>query len=212
MRPGVQKEKKKRILVSPLNWGLGHATRCIPLIRHLLKSGHEVIIASDNEALALLKQAFPHLESTSLPAYDIHYPPGGNMLRHFITRSPKILSRIHDEHRALQEIIASQRIDAVISDNRFGLWSRRVPTAFITHQLFIRSPLLQGMIRKINQRYIHKFDHCWIPDLASGDTLSGELSRGGKCPKNVRYIGPLSRFNPGLRESDRDTESYEVAA
>ena len=37
---------KKRILVAPLDWGIGHATRCIPIIQQLITHNYEVIIAS----------------------------------------------------------------------------------------------------------------------------------------------------------------------
>lgn len=49
---------KKRILISPLNWGLGHATRCIPIIKALEANNFEPILASDGDALGLLKKNF----------------------------------------------------------------------------------------------------------------------------------------------------------
>ena len=37
----------RRVLIAPLNWGIGHATRCIPIIKRLLEAGKEVIVAAD---------------------------------------------------------------------------------------------------------------------------------------------------------------------
>ncbi len=49
---------QKKILVAPLNWGLGHATRCIPIIEALENNGYVPIIASDGVALEMLKKNF----------------------------------------------------------------------------------------------------------------------------------------------------------
>ena len=68
---------KKKILIAPLNWGLGHATRCIPIIKALEENGFEPIIASDGVALALLKKEFPNLLNIELPAYNIQYAEKG---------------------------------------------------------------------------------------------------------------------------------------
>jgi UDP:flavonoid glycosyltransferase YjiC (YdhE family) len=67
---------KKNILVAPLNWGLGHATRCIPIIKGLEESGFDPILASDGQALLLLQKEFPHLKSLELPSYEIEYAKG----------------------------------------------------------------------------------------------------------------------------------------
>ena len=67
----------KRILVAPLNWGLGHATRCIPIIRALLEQGHQPLIASDGVALALLRKEFPSLPFFELSSYKVSYAEKG---------------------------------------------------------------------------------------------------------------------------------------
>ena len=71
----------KRILVAPLNWGLGHATRCIPIIRALKAHNFEPVIASDGAALQLLKKEFPDLEHVELPSYNITYPKNGKRFK-----------------------------------------------------------------------------------------------------------------------------------
>ena len=86
---------KKRILVAPLNWGIGHACRCIPIIDALLKAQFEVVIASDNEALSLLRKEFPELEHAELPSYNITYSKTkAHFKSHLVKQLPKIYKAI----------------------------------------------------------------------------------------------------------------------
>lgn len=192
---------KKRILVCPLDWGLGHATRCVPVIRELIKQDVEVILGGDQLPMAFLKTEFPELESVKLPGYDIRYPKNGNMILKMLSLMPKTLLHISREHYLLQKIIDSHRIDAVISDNRFGLWSNKVPCVFITHQVMIKSPFLEKFLYRINKRFIHHYNECWIPDFAGEDNLSGDLSHKFPLPGNVKFVGPLSRFKHSSNEN-----------
>lgn len=72
---------KPRILICPLNWGLGHASRCIPVIRALLEAGAEPILAADEGPLDLLQTEFPQLEWLHFPGVLVRYPePGESMV------------------------------------------------------------------------------------------------------------------------------------
>src|ERR1041385_1933138 len=117
---------KKRVLVCPLDWGLGHATRCIPLIHALLNEGAYVIIAADGSPLALLKEEFPGLQFITLPGYGIHYSKWLSMTASMLLQSPKIAFNIFLEHRRLKMIIRDNKIDCVIADNRYGLWNKDI--------------------------------------------------------------------------------------
>jgi len=190
---------KKRVLVCPLDWGLGHATRCIPIIHALLEEGAEVIMASEGAPLALLQEEFPALKAIVLPGYGIHYSRRLPMMASMLFQSPKILLRIIREHRRLKKIIRNHQMDCVISDNRYGLWNKTVRTVFITHQLSIKCPaafrFIEPLLYKINLFFIKKFDECWIPDAAGKGNLSGELSHAKPLPSSGAYIGMLSRFD-----------------
>lgn len=203
---------KKRILVSPLDWGLGHATRSIPIIRQLLKRNVEVIIGADQGPLALLKEEFPDLHCVEMPGYDIKYPKhGGNMAVKMVFSAPKILKKIKREHRQLLRIINKLHIDAVISDNRYGLWTRKVPTVFMTHQIHVQTPLMKDRVYRANKKFMRKFTEVWVPDFEGDDNLSGKLSHHPrKMPKNVHYIGPLSRF--GFSGSVEASHKYDLLA
>jgi len=203
---GKLKKVKKSVIFAPLDWGLGHATRCIPLINQYLSEGWEVRIASNGASLLLLKEEFPSLEFLEIPGYDIKYAPGSLMTFAILRQLPKLKKAIADEKTWLDNYLQDKNVDLIISDNRYGFHSDKCKSVFITHQLFIQVPLVQGAINKINHSYIAKFDECWVPDDEGEINLSGKLSHG-KIPDNVSFIGPLSRFKK--REMDN---KYRVTA
>ncbi|MEE2953924.1 MAG: glycosyltransferase [Bacteroidota bacterium] len=186
-------KRKKRILIAPLDWGIGHATRCIPIINQLIENDFEVIIAADGRPLHLLANEFEKLEIIRLPGYNIKYPKFIPMSISMILQSPKILLAIRKEHHLLKKIIVDYNIDGVISDNRFGLYNKKIPCVFITHQLEIQSPFMKEKIKEINYNYINKYNACWVVDNKKND-LAGELSHPDDLPNNVKYIGIQSRF------------------
>lgn len=187
-----------KVLVAPLDWGLGHATRCIPVIKYLFEKKCEVIIGADGRPLDLLKKEFLSCEFVKMGGYSISYPKNGSMVFKMASQIPQLLSGIKREHELLKKIIKEKKIDAVISDNRFGLWSRGVPCVFITHQLMVKSPFGEKLIHRLNKNYIGKFSQCWIPDFAGENNLSGDLAHKFPLPENAKYIGVLSRFNISL--------------
>jgi uncharacterized protein (TIGR00661 family) len=186
---------KKRILVAPLNWGLGHATRCIPIINALIAHGYHPIIASDGFALLLLQKEFPNLEAIQLPSYGITYPKKGSHLRlKFLQNSPIILKAIKAEHKLVQKLILNDQIDGIISDNRFGVYSNHVPSVYLTHQVQVLSGNTTWLSTKLHQKAMLKFDECWIPDHEGNANLSGRLGHFKNDLNSTKYIGPLSRF------------------
>jgi hypothetical protein len=175
-------QQPQRILICPLDWGLGHATRCIPVIRAFLGQNAEVLIAADGRAYELLQQEFPELQFIRLKGYEIRYPSSGSMAASMLLSIPKILSGIKREHRELEKIIAEHKIDTVVSDNRYGCWNKQVKSIFITHQLMLKSPFGEGLLHRIILSHIKKYDECWIPDHAAENNLSGELSHKYPLP------------------------------
>lgn len=205
-------QEKKKIIVASLNWGLGHAARCIPIINVLLENEYEVIIASDGGALMLLQKEFPALESLALPAYNIQYA-GKNLAVGLILQSFKILFAVVREYFFLKKYVKNNfekknlkekkesslsGIYAIISDNRLGFFNRTVEkNIFITHQYRIKTPYrtLDFFINIFNRFFINRFSECWIPDVEGTPNLSGSLSHGTFIKKNkTRYIGALTRM------------------
>jgi uncharacterized protein (TIGR00661 family) len=189
----------KRVLIAPLDWGLGHATRCIPIVRMLLKSKCEVLLAGSGNSLAVLRREFPELKFFFLPAYDPQYSVTGSMVSKMISQLPHFARVIAKEHRTLEKIVVENKLDIVIADNRFGCWSSNATSVFITHQSNILMPRrfgwLSWFVRKINLMFVKKFDVCWVPDDPN-DSLAGDLVYFGRLPANppAEFIGHLSRF------------------
>ncbi len=189
----------KKILVAPLNWGLGHAARCIPLIEKLLEHGADVSIASDGNSLSLLKEEFPQLPFFSLPSYNITYSGSNNQVFKMAGNFFNMQKAIDEEHKQMLLLQQQHSFDAVISDNRYGVWHPSIKSIFITHQINIKVPAylkwIQPALLNFHLKKISNFNECWIPDVASSDNLSGELSHNCKLPDNTYYIGWLSRFS-----------------
>lgn len=185
--------------MAPLDWGLGHATRCFPLIRELQAQGANVWLAGEGPSAALLQEAFPELPMLNLQGYRVRYAKTkAGLVVKILMQIPGLLSTIKQENRWLKKIVATHQIDAVISDNRYGLYHKKIPCIFITHQLRIKLPFgnkTEGWLRQINYRYIQRFSGCWVPDYEAGPGLAGELSHPAQKPRvPLTYIGPLSRF------------------
>ncbi|MEW7280997.1 glycosyltransferase [Aquimarina sp. 2201CG1-2-11] len=185
----------KKVLIAPLNWGLGHATRCIPIINALIEEGLEPVIASDGVALSLLRKEFPKLQSRELPSYNIEYAKkGSNFKLKMLLNSPKIAHAITAEKKAVKKLIKEEDFCGIISDNRMGVRHKSVPSVFITHQLTVLSGNTTSISTKLHNKYIKKFHVCWVPDMADDPNLSGELGHPKKANIPVTYLGPLSRF------------------
>jgi uncharacterized protein (TIGR00661 family) len=206
---GGKNLRKLRILVAPLDWGLGHATRCIPLIYELIRQDCDVWLAGEGAQQVLLKQEFPELPFLSLKGYRIRYSRSATgMLWNIFSQTNKILRAIKQENNWLKKMVVEHGFDAVISDNRYGLYHATIPCIFITHQLTIKSPIGKWPARwlqKRNYNYINRFTECWVPDEAGENNLAGELSHPLKKPATaVQYIGPLSRLKKTDEEEKKD--------
>lgn len=193
-----------KVLVAPLNWGLGHVSRCVPLVRALERMGAQVVLASDGAALHLLKAEFPHLPALALPAYRIRYRTG-SMVWNMARQIPRITYAIQTEQWATERIIREHGISGIISDNRYGCFSRKAHSVMLTHQLHLRVPnaLLQWSANQVLHQALRKFDAIWVPDAAGDPELSGELSHPPHKGIETAYIGILSRFKPGKPKDSR---------
>lgn len=194
----------KKILIVPLDWGLGHATRDIPLIAELLNAGCDVLIAAEGKHAALLAQEFPQLTILPLAGYKITYAKRGVFFGlKIVQQIPKIRRAIANEQAWLKKVVREHGVDAVISDNRFGLHHPGIPCVFISHQLLIKTPfggIAERILKRINYFYIKKYTECWVPDFKGEPNLSGELAHPSDLPDNVTFLGCLSRFEkkPGV--------------
>ena len=199
--------KTQNILVAPLNWGLGHATRCVPIVNKLIEFGFNPVLASDGDALELLKKEFPNLTTVELPSYQIKYAKKGSLFKWKIAlNAPKMLKAIQDEKKISKRIIEEYQIDGIISDNRFGVVSKKIPSVFITHQLNVLSGNTTYFTSVIHRNWIKKFKECWVPDFKKKPNLSGKLGHLKKSKLRIKYLGILSRF-----EKNEVAEIYDLA-
>ncbi len=170
-------------------------------MRELQEQGAEVIIAADERPFDLLKKEFPELAFVRLPGFSVKYPQGNGIARKIIAQLPMFVLAMRREHRELKRIVNELDIDAVISDNRFGLFSKEIPCIFVTHQIGIAMPdslrWAGRAVYLLNKFLIGKYTECWIPDYAEEENLSGKLSHYYPLPKNAVFVGPLTRFRRG---------------
>lgn len=190
------KSTSKTILIAPLNWGLGHATRCIPIIKALQENNFIPIIASDGIALELLRKEFPYLQVLQLPSYQIEYAKNGkNFKWKLLQNCPKMIEAILEEKQIIKKWIKKYDIDGIISDNRLGVFSQKVPSIFITHQLNVMTGSTTWITSKLHQHIIKKYVECWVPDVEESPNLTGKLGHVKKVGFKIKYIGPLSRMH-----------------
>ncbi|WP_310555763.1 glycosyltransferase [Flavobacterium sp.] len=186
---------KKNILVAPLNWGLGHATRCIPIIRALVKNNFNPILASDGVALEMLRKEFPTLQTLELPSYEIEYAKNGkNFKWKMLKNSPKMISAILNEKKIIKDWVTEYNLCGIISDNRLGVRSKKIPSIFITHQLNVLTGNTSWITSKLHQNIVKKFYECWVPDFKEKPNLTGKLGHLKNSDLKLKYIGPLSRL------------------
>ncbi len=192
-----------KVLVAPLDWGLGHATRCIPVVRKLVDIGAEVTLCASGGGRALLSNRFPSLEMIDIPSYQVSYPRSGNMAWSMMLQTIPLMRSIRKENEILERMVRLHKFTHIISDNRYGLFSRSAKNAIITHQLNVLTPkhlnIFKPLINGLVKRYIDHFDECWVPDMDS--KLSGELSRPQQqFVTPLKDVGILSRFEGSVNQ------------
>jgi UDP-N-acetylglucosamine transferase subunit ALG13 len=200
-------QKNRRILLAPLDWGLGHATRCVPIVRSLRENGHELVLAADGAVAALLRSEFPNIGIKALKGYGIRYSKNASLAGTMLQQLPGMLQSIKREQQWLDELLTNEHFDLIISDNRPGFYSKQVPSVYITHQLLIHSgkgKWLNSLLQQLHNRYIKNFNSVWVPDLAGTLNLAGELAHPQKQLVQPVYLGLLSRMQATSSEVKYD--------
>ncbi len=193
--------EKQKVLVCPMDWGIGHASRCVPLIQKLGELGFEVIIAASGRPLEFIRKEYPGTQVIDFPGTPVTYPKNGWIALKMLRALPRLLFGIWREHYALKTIARQTGASLIISDNRYGCWHATIPSVFMTHQLDIQVPagflFLKGILKRINYWFIRHYKECWIPDFEAHRGLAGALSHPPKLPGNAFFIGIISRFSIG---------------
>lgn len=206
-----------KILIAPLNWGLGHAARCVPLVRKYLSAGDEVLLGGKGESLVLLRRHFPDLRWVELAPLELTYSDGNSQVGAMVRALPKLARSARQDHKLLAQLLKQEKIDLVVSDNRFGLFSDRVRSVYITHQLHIMLPRgwkwAEPIAERAHRRIWKHYAEVWVPDRAEHG-LSGALSHGVTQDPRVRFIGTLTRFDgcKGIQIESDYAAGYDVVA
>ena len=184
--------REKKILISCLNWGMGHVSRCIGLIQKLEKQGNTCVVAGNEAQLAVFKTYFPLIQTKHLDGYPFNFSNEISFFQSLWKQKKKILLFIRTEKKIVQNIVIENKIDLVISDHRYGFATNGCPCIFLTHQL---NPKLKGLSKLFiffHNYWMNQFDFTWIVDDPTIN-LAGDLSKSTKRPRTY-YIGLLSRF------------------
>ena len=205
-------QDKKNILISPLNWGLGHASRLIPIINFLIENNHNVIIAGNGASLELLRQKFPHLNYYIISAPEMFYGNKKAINIRLIIGFVKQLINIPLERYKTKKIVNQNQIDIIITDTRPGIFNKKTVNIYITHQINVYLSKRQGIIGKLLTKLhywiIGKYTYCLVPDISGENSLTGKLSKTDKL-KNVHYIGILSRFE-SMENGNKKPQKKEI--
>lgn len=116
-----------------------------------------------------------------------------NLLR----QVPRLLKTIRYENEWLKKITEERKIDAIISDNRYGLYHPTLPCVMMTHQVLAKTNMggfADILLSKIHYKHIRKYRQCWVIDVAGSPNLSGTLAHPKNMPENARFIGLLSQI------------------
>ncbi len=188
----------KQILIAPLDWGLGHTARCVPLIRHIRALGHHPIVAGNASQQAFIQQTFGAIDFIHLDGYNITYSKWNRFAQAgLLSQLPRLHKTIRNEHQWLQELSQRIHIDGIISDNRYGLYHASIPSVIMTHQLMVLSgmgSMMDRAIQKVHYKYLEQFGNTWVVDIPGSVNLAGKLSHPHILPTASKYIGLLSRF------------------
>ena len=188
-----------KALVAPLDWGLGHATRCAPIVREFLEKGCDVELAVTRGNAAILREMFPDVRQRLAPSYNIVYPKHGyNMAFWLLKNSAHLRAVMRAEHHYAEEMVERHGYDILVSDNRFAFRSRKAKSVYMTHQCRIAFPKMFRMFEAFGAAWhasvMSRFDEVWVPDVPEFPGYAGSLSHVERCPRPLKFVGPLSRF------------------
>ena len=208
-----------KALVAPLDWGLGHATRCAPIVREFLEKGCDVELAVTRGNAAILREMFPDVRQRLAPSYNIVYPKHGyNMAFWLLKNSAHLRAVMRAEHHYAEEMVERHGYDILVSDNRFAFRSRKAKSVYMTHQCRIAFPKMFRMFEAFGAAWhasvMSRFDEVWVPDVPEFPGYAGSLSHVERCPRPLKFVGPLSRFAmlPLTQSTEKDLNIVAVVS
>lgn len=181
------------ILLSPLNWGMGHVARCIPIIHQLIEQENRIIIACNKDQEQIFRAYFPDLIYVFHEGYPFSFKGKGNFERDIFLHFFKLKKRLKKEKKEVEKLVDTHSIDLVLADHRYGFISDKCTSIFITHQLNLPLPWYVRWVDRLHKKWMKAFHTIWVIDTHDSQ-FSGKLSQN-KRKLNTIYIGPKSRFS-----------------
>lgn len=185
----IQNEK---ILLAFLNWGKGHLSRCIDVCRRLSSQSNTIFVACSAKDFHILSEYLPSLTHISFQDYPFKFSGKGDFTSDLLKSKKELSNFIKWEHTEVEKLVLENEISLVISDHRYGFYSKIISSIFITHQVHLSLKWWQFPAQLMHRRWINQFNHIWIMDDEQ-HSLAGKLSQKGNL-KNASYIGHFSRF------------------
>lgn len=184
--------QNKTILLSALDWGMGHTTRCYCVIRDLLTNENTVIFAGDEKQREWIKREFPEILAVNLDGYQIRLDSRKNTYFQLVSQFHQMKQAIRLEKKWMENYCKENKVDLIISDNRYGFYHGDIESIMLTHQLNLQIPLGRSFVNKKIKRWLANFNSIWVPDFED-HRLTGQLSKQ-ELNVPIHYIGPLNRF------------------
>lgn len=206
----INQISNKRILYSPLNWGMGHVARSIALIDELLSNGNKLFIACDRKQRAVYETYFNDITFIDHQGYPFRFKGKGRFGTDLLMRLGPLQERLNREKKEAEDYVVQHNIDLVISDHRYGFYSEEVPSVFLTHQVHLPLKWYQFAASMLHKKYLKKFSEYWILDYKDS-RLAGKLSYGDGSGKE-QYIGPYSRFKLYKDRPKKDIDELLIAS
>lgn len=171
---------------------MGHTTRCISLMRQLQNQGNTLIFAGNQAQREFIAREFSNLKTIHLDGYNVSLDPAKSTYLQMLWQLAKIKKAIEAENQAVQKLVLDEKIDLVLSDNRYGLFSSSTKNILITHQLNLKLPVMGSFVNRKIKHWVEKFDCVWVPDNAVKPVCGELLNARVNVP--VVFIGHLCRF------------------
>jgi hypothetical protein len=184
----------KKVLFGVLDWGIGHATRSIALVNKQIADGNSVTIASSGKALEFLKNYYPNILFIELGGLNLTYAKHFHYFNWWRI-SYKVWGQYYSDRRFVKS--HENEYDIIISDSRYGFFSKVTESHFITHQLNIIPPrgfgLFSPVLNLVSRKILQSYKRIIVPDKFGEKSLAGKLSQTNKSLK-IHYVEYLSRF------------------
>lgn len=201
----IQEIQNKKIAFKALDWGLGHVTRSLSVLKQLLDQKNELIIFGTKKQIEIYTSYNIDVRFIELEEIDWRFSGSAKKLTEGFQVAKAVLKKKKQSYSELENFLITNEIDVIISDHDYGFYSFQIPSIFITHQLSLpdSSPWIA---QKVHTSWLKSFSFFWLVDDET-ERLAGKLSalnQNLRKNSNYQYIGLRSRFS--MVETPNDVE------